>query len=70
MAGSIEDLSSANLITAPPLLPWSKFAEWIQVEPGIVRGWVLRGYLPSYKVGRHTFINVELLRTQLLESDI
>ncbi len=69
MTVDFEDLSSTSLASVPPLLPWAKFADWIQTEPGIVRAWMDRGYLPAHKIGKHIYVNVELLRRQLLEKE-
>ena len=44
MTAEFEELSVPSLAGSPPLLPWAKFADWIQIEPGIVRGWMDRGY--------------------------
>jgi hypothetical protein len=67
MTVEFEELSKGSLAGAPPLLPWAKFADWIQIEPGIVRGWVDRGYLPTYRIGKHVLINVALLHKELVE---
>lgn len=69
MNAEFEDLSAPSLAGSPPLLPWAKFADWIQIEPGIVRGWMDRGYLPTFRIGKHVMVNVELLRKQLLEKE-
>lgn len=65
-----QDLTDSAFKNAPPVLPWAKFADWIGVEPGIVRGWVDRGYLPTTRIGKHLLINVELFRKQLLEQEV
>ena len=69
MTVDFDELSSTSLASVPPLLPWAKFADWIQTEPGIVRGWIDRGYLPVHRIGKHIYVNVELLRRQLLEKE-
>lgn len=69
MTVEFQELSSSTLTGTPPILPWEKFADWIQVPPGIVRGWLDRGYLPAARYGKHLFVNVELLRKQLLEKE-
>lgn len=54
----------------PPMMSWSEFAEWIRVSPGIVRGWVDKGYLPMVRVGKHRMINIVALVDQLREDEI
>jgi hypothetical protein len=54
----------------PPLMPWAEFAEWIRTEPGIVRGWVDKGYLPVVTVGRRRMVNVVALVDQLREGEV
>lgn len=60
-----QELTDSVVKNAPPVLPWAKFADWIQVEPGVVRAWIDRGYLPVTKIGKYTLVNVELFRQQL-----
>lgn len=64
-----QDLTESVIKNAPPALPWAVFADWIRVEPGIVRGWIDRGYLPTVRHGKHVLVNVELYRKQLLEQE-
>lgn len=56
-------------IPTPPLMPWRAFADWIQMEQSIVRGWVENGYLPTERIGKHRLVNVALLSKQLLEKE-
>lgn len=65
-----QELTDSSLKNAPPVLPWAAFADWIHVEPGIVRGWLDRGYLPTHRIGKHLLVNVELFRKQLLEKEV
>lgn len=64
-----QELTGNSLVAAPPIMPWQRFSDWIGVEPGIVRGWLDRGYLPTHRIGKHLLVNVELLRKQLLEQE-
>lgn len=61
-----QDLPKADW---PPFMPWESFADWVRVEPGIVRGWLERGYLPSVVIGRRRMINLVKLLDQLKEGD-
>ncbi len=67
----LDEIAAALAQSAPPLMPWQKFAEWIGMgdEPIVVRTWLERGYLPSRKVGKRTMVNVALLHQQLLEQE-
>jgi hypothetical protein len=69
MTVEFQDISEPTLKQAPPVLPWEVFADWIHVQPGIVRGWIDRGYLPTVRTGKHLMVNVELYRKQLLEKE-
>ena len=57
--------------SAPPLMPWREFANWIRMPEShdVVWGWIRNGYIPSHKVGRHVVVNVALLTSQLLEQE-
>jgi len=41
-----------------PLMPQEVFANRVGVTDGVVRGWVIRGYVPSVISGRDRLINV------------
>lgn len=66
-----QELDKETLRHAPPVMPWAKFAEWIQMgdEPIVVRGWLDRGYLPSVRLGKRLMVNVERFRQQLMEEE-
>jgi hypothetical protein len=65
---TLKDLPSQS---APPLMPWREFANWIRMpeDHDVVWGWIRNEYLPSRKVGRHVMVNVALLISQLLEQE-
>lgn len=67
----LESLKAKDLNTAPPLLPWRVFADWIGMpeEHETVRGWIRQGYIPSQKVGKYVLVNVALLNKRLLEEE-
>lgn len=44
-----------------PLMPQDVFANRVGVTDGVVRGWILRGYVPSVISGRDRLINVAQL---------
>lgn len=51
----------------PPLMHWRTFAKWIGMEHEhkIVKEWLERGLLPSYKIGKTTMVNLLVLAEQL-----
>lgn len=59
----------AKLLTAPPVLPWREFADWIRVTEDTCDAWIKRGYLPTVKIGRFRMVNVALLTQQLLNAE-
>ncbi|MBK1889961.1 hypothetical protein Undi14_07915 [Undibacterium sp. 14-3-2] len=55
---------------APPmsatLMSREKFADMIGIPVGVVIAWADRGYLPLYRIGKYSLINVALLHKQCL----
>lgn len=45
--------------TQPPIMSQGNFAEWCGVSKDTVRGWVQQGTLPTAKVGRQRFVDVQ-----------
>ncbi|MCS7649334.1 helix-turn-helix domain-containing protein, partial [Pseudomonas aeruginosa] len=50
---------------------WRDFANWIGMgeEHETVRGWIRKGYIPAYKIGKHVMVNVALFVHQLMERE-
>lgn len=71
MEGTNLTLKDLPALSAPPLMPWREFANWIRMPEShdVVWGWIRNGYIPSHKVGRHVVVNVALLTSQLLEQE-
>lgn len=46
---------------ALPLISAARFAELSGIPEGVVRGWLARGYIPTYSIGKYTLINLALL---------
>jgi len=46
---------------ALPLISPDRFAELTGVSSGVLRGWMSRGYVPTYSIGKYTLINLALL---------
>ncbi len=52
---------------ALPLISLDRFAELTGVAPGVIRGWISRGYLPTYSIGKYTLINLALLNHMAMQ---
>lgn len=50
-----------------PVISRSRFAEMIGIEEGVVQGWIAKGYIPTYSVGKYTLINLALLNKLALD---
>lgn len=50
-----------------PLISRELFAQLIGVSADTVGGWISRGYLPTYEIGRYRLINIALLNQMALE---
>lgn len=50
-----------------PVISRSRFAEVIGIEEGVVQGWIARGYIPTYTIGKYTLINLALLNRMALD---
>lgn len=47
-----------------PVLSRVKFSEMIGVPEGVVTGWCNKGLIETFKIGKHSLINMEALRRQ------
>lgn len=52
---------------ALPIISPALFADLVGVPEGVVRGWISRGYIPTYSVGKYTLINLALLNRMALQ---
>lgn len=55
---------STQLSPFNPLVTQRFFAESAGLSLRVVEGWVIRGYLPTIKIGKHRLINVAVLVAQ------
>jgi hypothetical protein len=62
-------LPSLVTITSP-VLSRVRFSEIIGVPEGVVTGWCNKGLLETYKIGKHSLINMEALRLQCREKGL
>jgi len=44
-----------------PFISRARFAELSGIPEGVVQGWIVRGYLPIYEIGKYRLINLTLL---------
>lgn len=66
--GVVGQFLSEQVITMTlPVISRSRFAEMIGIEEGVVQGWISKGYIPTYSVGKYTLINLALLNRMALD---
>lgn len=64
------DFYPAEQVTSPlnlPVISRMRFAEMIGVSEGVVQGWIAKGYIPTYTVGKYTLVNLALLNRMALD---
>lgn len=52
-----------------PVMHRDRFAELVGVSPDVVTGWINRGYLPTYEVGKYRLVNLALLNKLALDKE-
>lgn len=57
---------SAQALALPLIAP-DRFAELTGIAPGVIRGWISRGYVPTYSIGKYTLINLALLNHMAMQ---
>lgn len=50
-----------------PVVSRARFSELTGVPEGVVQGWISKGYLPTYSIGKYTLINLSLLNNLALQ---
>jgi hypothetical protein len=60
----IQSISSAFSAIASPVLSRVRFSEIVGVPEGVVTGWCNKGLIETFKIGKHSLINMEALRRQ------
>lgn len=68
-AGQFNPELSAQAL-ALPLISVDRFAELAGIAPGVIRGWISRGYLPTYSIGKYTLINLALLNHMAMQKSL
>ncbi len=57
----------ASHALALPLISSERFAELTGISHGVIRGWMSRGYVPTYSIGKYTLINLALLNHMAMQ---
>lgn len=52
-----------------PVMHREKFAELVGVSVDVVNGWINRGYLPTFEVGKYRLVNLALLSKLAMEKE-
>jgi hypothetical protein len=50
-----------------PVLSQQRFAELTGFAPGVVEGWINRGYIPSMLIGKHRVVNMVVLTQECID---
>ena len=50
-----------------PVVSRARFSELTGVPEGVIQGWIAKGYLPTYSIGKYTLINLSLLNNLALQ---
>ena len=52
-----------------PVMHREKFAALVGVSVDVVNGWINRGYLPTYEVGKYRLVNLALLNKLAMDKE-
>lgn len=52
-----------------PIMSRELFACLTGFSEGVITGWINRGYIPTFDIGRYSAINLELLRKMCLDKE-
>ncbi|NOT98675.1 MAG: hypothetical protein HOO97_06230 [Sideroxydans sp.] len=50
-----------------PIISVERFSELTGFPEGVLRGWIARGYMPTYRIGKYTAVNVALLNYMAMQ---
>jgi len=65
----MESVPNISQLTGVPIMSRELFAQQVGVSLDVVNGWVNRGYLPTFEMGRYRLINISLLSKMTLEKE-
>lgn len=60
---------SISQLPSVPLMSRELFAQLVGVSEDTVSGWISRGYLPTYEIGRYRLVNIAILNQMALEKE-
>ena len=60
---------SVSQLSPVPVMHREKFAESVGVTLDVVNGWINRGYIPTFEVGKYNLVNVALLNKLCLDKE-
>ncbi len=52
-----------------PFMHRDLFAQQVGVTTDVVTGWINKGYIPTFEVGKYNLVNVALLNKLCLEKE-
>ncbi len=67
-----QDLIPTDVANQPlslPIISRERFAQLAGVSEGVVQGWISRGYIPTYEIGKYRFVNLTVLNEMALGKD-
>jgi len=65
----MDSVPNISQLTLVPVMSREHFAEHVGVSLDVVNGWVSRGYLPTFEMGRYRLINISLLTKMTMEKE-
>ena len=65
-SGQLNQEPSGQAI-AFPLVSLKRFSELSGISIGVLRGWINKGYIPTYAVGKYSLINLAALTEMALK---
>lgn len=65
----MDSVPSISQLTGVPVMSRELFAQQVGVSIHVVNGWVDRGYLPTFEMGRYRLVNVALLSKMASEKE-
>lgn len=52
-----------------PVMSRKRFADLVGVSEDVVAGWINRGYIPVFEIGKYRLINLALVQKMALEQE-
>ena len=61
--------STASQQPPIPVMHREKFADLVGVSIDVVNGWINRGYIPTFEVGKYRLVNLALLNQMAMDKE-